>query len=883
MNKGRERLLWLGRPGDRMAEQSAILRVLAPLSGVRVPLARVPDPVFAERMVGDGASLDPTSSTLLAPIDGEVVQLHAAHHAITLRHRSGVAILIHIGLDTVSLRGAGFTPMVRVGDRVTEGQGLIRFDLDQLALSARSLLTQVVVADGAEGALLSLGRGPLEAGKSVLFSLRLGEARDARIEPPQDSLQPQTSTGDAPATSGASQRTGLRLPNPSGLHARPAAVLAKAAQQFRAEIKLAFAGKQANAKSVVSLLGLGTVEGSEIELRASGADAHQAIEVLAKLLAEGCGEDLEAARAESAKPALPTWAEAATADGELAGVPASPGLAIGQIFHWRRSAISVREQGDGAAQERRQLEQAIAQAKRSLEALQHSLADAQRRAILASHQQILDDPDLLDAALGAIDQGKSAAYAWQSVVETSASTLAAMDNTLLAERALDLRDVGRRVLGNLVGEVSSPLDLPDGCILVAEDLTPSETAQLDRKNVRGFCTTGGGATGHVAILARSFGLPAICGIDPAALALSDGQTVILDGDHGLLNVAPSAGQLEQAKRQIERAQAQTERDRRAAQQPARLADGLRIEVVANVRHAADAAEALAAGAEGVGLLRSELLFDGRDTAPSEAEQFAAYAAVAACLGTERPLVIRTLDVGGDKPLSYLPMPAEDNPFLGMRGIRISLLHPQLFRDQVRAVLRACVGHRLHLMLPMVATLDEFRRARGLIEQEAAALDLPLPSLGIMVEVPSAALLADAFAREVDFMSVGSNDLTQYTLAMDRGHAQLAAQADALHPAVLRLIGLCGEAMERHDKWLGVCGALASDPLAAPALIGLGVRELSVVTPALAAVKAALSRSRLDDCRALAQTLLKLDDASAVRAELRRFQSASIGPESNSKD
>ena len=419
--------------------------------------------------------------------------------------------------------------------------------------------------------------------------------------------------------------------------------------------------------------------------------------------------------------------------------------------------------------------------------------------------------------------------------------------------------------------------------MIAEDLTPSETAQLDRAKVRGFCTTGGGATGHVAILARSFGLPAICGIDPAALALSDGQTVILDGELGLLELAPSADRLEQAKRQVEEARAQAERDARSAQQPARLADGLRIDVVANVRHAADAAEALAAGAEGVGLLRSELLFDGRDTAPSEAEQFEAYAAVATCLGPDRPLVIRTLDVGGDKPLSYLPMPAEDNPFLGIRGIRLSLVHPELFRSQLRAVLRACVGHRLHLMLPMVATLEEFRRARAMVEQEAAALNLPLPSLGIMVEVPSAALLADAFAREVDFMSVGSNDLTQYTLAMDRGHAQLAAQADALHPAVLRLISLCGEAVERHGKWLGVCGALASDPLAAPALVGLGVRELSVVTPAIAAVKAALARRRLDDCRALAQTLLRLDDAGSVRAELQRFQSAAVGPDPIPKD
>ena len=845
-----------------MAESNDLLRVLAPLSGVRVPLSRVPDAVFAERMVGDGASLDPTSSTVLAPIDGEVVQLHAAHHAITLRHRSGVDILIHVGIDTVSLRGEGFTPMVRIGDRVSQGQGLIRFDLDQLACTARSLLTQVVVADGDRVDRLQHGRGALVAGRSLLFSLSLKPG------------QPDAGLNTDHATA---QRGMVNLPNPAGLHARPAAVLAEAAKRFRADVRLRYQGREANAKSVVGLMSLGTTEGCEVELWVSGPDARQALEQLSKLLGQGCGEDVQAARAEQARrSAVASPSVSASDTTTLQGVPAAPGIAIGRLRQWRRSTLLVTEAGQGAAVEQTRLAQALHQAEQSLRSLQATLGDPARGAILAAQCELLQDPDLLDASHALIDQGKSAAFAWQSATEHSAQALGALGNPLLAERAADLRDVGRRVVAGLVDESESRPSLPPDCILIADELTPSETAQLDRQHLRGFCTRGGGATGHVAILARAFGLPAICGIDAAALNLADGLQVILDGDAGILYTQPNAAQLAEAEQQVKEAGCRAEQERLAAQAPAHTADGQRIEVVANVRHAADTSEAIAAGAEGVGLLRSELLFDQRNQAPDEAEQITAYAAVANCLGPDQPLVIRTLDVGGDKPLSYLPMAREDNPFLGLRGIRFSLAHPELLRPQVRAILRAIqgdAGPRLHLMLPMVATLEEWRTARGLIAAEAAQLDLALPALGIMIEVPSAALLAEQFAREVDFMSIGSNDLTQYTLAMDRGHAQLAAQADALHPPVLRLIGLCGQAMQGQGKWLGVCGALASDPLAVPALLGLGVTELSVVTPAIAAVKAAVSRCRLDQCRQLAQELVALDSAAAVRARLHAFRGA----------
>ena len=392
---------------------------------------------------------------------------------------------------------------------------------------------------------------------------------------------------------------------------------------------------------------------------------------------------------------------------------------------------------------------------------------------------------------------------------------------------------------------------------------------MDRSKVLGFCTTGGGATSHVAILARSLGIPAVCGIDEAALALPDGTRVVLDGTRGVLHGRPDEDEIAQALQRMAHLAERRAEEHAAAAGAAVTLDGHRVEVAANIRNAADAADAVAHGAEGVGLLRSEFLFEDRETMPTEAEQAAEYVAVAQALGRERPLVIRTLDVGGDKPLAYLPLPKEDNPFLGIRGVRLGLERPDLLRTQLRAILRAAPHGNLHVMFPMIATVDEFRLAKTMLLEEAQALGVHA-KVGAMIEVPSAAVLADVLAREADFFSIGTNDLTQYVLAMDRGHPKLARQADALHPAVLKMIALTVDGAHRHGRWVGVCGGLASDALAVPVLIGLGIDELSVSVPAIAAVKAAVKRVARSRCEALAQEVLALATAQEVRARLTAF-------------
>jgi phosphocarrier protein FPr len=381
----------------------------------------------------------------------------------------------------------------------------------------------------------------------------------------------------------------------------------------------------------------------------------------------------------------------------------------------------------------------------------------------------------------------------------------------------------------------------------------------------GFCTTRGGATSHVAIIARSMGLPALAGMEPAALDVANGTLVILDGKKGTLRLNVSDEEVARIRKAQERAEQRRKDDLAHALEPATTLDGTRIEVVANIGGVAEATKIAGLGGEGVGLLRSEFLFMERADAPTEDEQFEKYKAVAQALGRERPLIIRTLDVGGDKPLSYLPIPKEDNPFLGERGVRVGLDRPELLRPQLRAILRAGAFGKVRIMFPMIARLSELYDVKAMLAEEAASLGVPTVPTGIMVEVPAAAVMAAQFAREADFFSVGTNDLTQYTLAMDRGHPKLAPLVDGLNPAVLRLIAHTVKGAEPLGRPVGVCGGIASDPAAVPILIGIGVTELSVSLPSIPTVKAQIRALRMDDCRALAERALAAESAEEVRA------------------
>jgi phosphocarrier protein FPr len=648
-----------------------------------------------------------------------------------------------------------------------------------------------------------------------------------------------------------------------GLHARPATALVAVAKGFAATLRIRHGDRAGDPKSLIALLNLGIGSGAAIRVMADGPDAQAALAALREALDSGLGDAEEGAQAAPQEQPAIAW------EGRgILGVAASPGLALGPVWRYQRGRIVVAATARDPAAELVRLDRAIESAKRELAELYQevkSKAGAGKAGIFLAHAELLEDPGLIESARAAIrGDGRSAGYAWEQCCAQQAKALAAQTDPLLAARALDLRDVGRRVLRGLAERIEdAPTPPPTPVILVADELSPSDTARLDPALALGICTSAGGPTSHTAIIARSLGIPAVVGAGDCILDLADGTPCVLDGNSGTLVVAPTATDRTKARQAQAELATQREAERRACYQPAIMIDGTRIEVVANIAAPEEAAKAVEAGGEGVGLLRTELLFLGRDRAPSEDEQLAAYGEMVRALNG-LPIIVRTLDIGGDKAVPYLNMPAEENPFLGERGIRLCLNRPDLFRTQLRAIFRAGALGPVRIMYPMISTLEELKRAKALTEEVRLELGADPVEIGIMIEVPSAVMMAAELAAEVDFFSVGSNDLTQYCLAVDRMHPILSRQADGLHPAVLRMIDQTVRAADKAGKWVGVCGGIAADPRGVVILAGLGVRELSVSIPSIAAVKAQIRGLDLAQARALAARALACDSAAAVR-------------------
>ena len=503
-----------------------------------------------------------------------------------------------------------------------------------------------------------------------------------------------------------------------------------------------------------------------------------------------------------------------------------------------------------------------------------AVSEAERRglseqaAIYSAHHVLAEDPELFAYANGLIAAGKSAAFAWRAAAEAQCETLIATGNPLLAGRAADLRDIERQVLRKLAGDALAESELPENAIVLADDLAPSDFPMLARAKVAALVTAKGGATSHIAILARAQGIPTLVAVGQPLAEIGNGITVIVDAENGVLDTAPTPERIAVAGDSIKQRADVQAKALSQAHEKAITADGATIEVAANIANANDAAIAVKLGADGVGLLRTELLFLNRQTAPTESEQRACYQAVIENL-KGRNAIIRTLDVGADKSLPYIPLPDEENPALGLRGIRLCLARESLLVEQLRAILGVRPLTAVRIMLPMVADRSEIAATRAVLNRLSSEMGISQPiELGVMIETPAAAVLTDQLAQEADFFSVGTNNLTQYTLCMDRTNPALAARVDGLHPAVLRLLAQAAQGAARHGKWLGVCGAMASDPTAVPLLIGLGVTELSASPAIIPEIKALVRRLRLTDCQSAAQAALQLDSAEAVRTQVK---------------
>ncbi len=614
----------------------------------------------------------------------------------------------------------------------------------------------------------------------------------------------------------------------------------------------------------MALLALGTRFGDDVVVQARGHDAEAALAAIVALLATDMGEGAPAA------VTAPLISAAPLRTGQIGGVIASPGLAMGPAARLRQAEIAVAHDGAGDDHERAALIAARADVRARIAARATS-ADGSIAVVMQAHLALIDDPELIAGADHRITAGRSAGFAWRGAIHDQIDAIRATGNAHLIERIDDLIDIERQLLSVLTG---TPLDgaaVPAGAIVVADDLLPSQLVSLAAMKPAGICLTRGGPTSHVAILCAGMGLPALVAMGEALDAVEDGAPLLLDAEMGHLTVAPSPADTDAFTARLAKRAARRDAAQAAAKDACHTADGARIEIFANLGTVDDAVLAAAQGAEGSGLVRSEFLFLDRDTAPSEDEQHAAYQAIADAL-PGKPVIIRLLDIGGDKPAAYIPIAHEENPALGQRGIRVALASPALLETQIRAILRVEPVGQCKIMIPMVASIDELRQVRALVDHLRGEMGIATPvDVGVMVETPAAAMTADLLALEADFLSIGTNDLTQYVLAMDRGNPAVAAGVDAMHPAVLRMIGETCRLATARGRWVGVCGGLASDPAALPILIGLGATELSAVPGFVAEAKQIVRGLTLTEARAHADLALQCKSAAEVRALARAFE------------
>lgn len=734
---------------------------------------------------------------------------------------------------------------------------VVLMDLGSAVLSAETALEMV---DEAKRPQVRLCHAPVVEAAVAAASLAGAGASLDEILREAAALTTKTAVAEAAST----QAVEVTLKNPAGLHARPAARLVRIARQQRQPVTVRndTAGRgPVDASSMMALLSLAARQGDRLTIAST---AREALTEMAAFIDRGCDDE----------PQQTSMKPVEAREGSLSGIAASPGVAVGPLVRVRPIELKpVRREASDLDAEQSRLLAAIQGAREETRALfewaQRSAGERQA-GIFDAQLLFLEDPEFGDSALRLIRQDQSnAEYAWGQAVEKAAAQLGALDNPYLVVRAADVRDVGSRVLRRLAGAAASLPILREPSILVARDLSPSEMKELDRYLVLGLCLERGAANAHNVILARAMGIPVVAGMGPAIESLPEGSVVAIDGDRGILWPSPS----QERVREFEERRSVWLESRRLAEAarrtPGATRDGHRIRVFANISGVEEAAQAVEQGAEGVGVLRTEFLFLHRDSAPSEEEQLAAYRAIADSL-EGRPLTIRTLDIGGDKPVPYLEIGVETNPFLGWRGLRLTLDRPDLLRTQLRAILRAAVEENVELLLPMVSTLDELGKAKAVIadvERELGRDGLPFRRgvrLGIMIEVPAAVAVAADLAREVQFFSIGSNDLVQYVMVADRTNARVAALADPFQPAVVRMISQVIEAGRTAGIEVALCGEFGADRLATPLLVGLGLDELSVSAPLVAEVKQTLAQWTLDEAREIARQALSLDSSESVR-------------------
>jgi phosphoenolpyruvate-protein phosphotransferase len=905
------------------------LEIFPPLIGVVVDLSNVPDPVFADKMVGDGIAIDPLEPQIYAPFDGVVESIHRAKHAITIKSNNGISILIHVGLETVTLNGNGFNFFVKVGDVVTRGQVLGEVDIDLVACSVKSLISPIIFPDldQSKYTLIPLVVKVVEKANMVTNNavpiMRINirnPLQDNQDNGRQNNVHQDNSAGFGVALIKSAP---IHIQYTQGIHARPAALLSTRARELSddSEIFIEKNGVAVNLKSVVATLGLAILHNDTIFISSKSEEINQELIKLINTMAEYSGfSEMEEQNVTTSASQATTTTKGTTADtptpniniahqlevnqeamGKYHGVSASTGCAVGTIAIIKSMQFNVIEQAEDTVLEitkyTSSMNEIIAGIRIKLnETSQQNehKAKISEKEILSAHLALLLDPQIdHDIKLLINQDGKTAAFAVSTVYKEYCEVLVNSGNKLLIERQNDLKDLCNQILAKLCGVTQEKIIYTAPTILIAEELTPHDLLTCD-SHIVGLVSVHGGTTSHVAILAKSYGIPLLVGVSHEIL--SDGrvalnqsnqlsksnqlQTVLLDAELGYINLVPTLEEIAVTRHKIAAENTLRQKILADVKLPAITTDGVLIKCYANIVGASDIGRLAENGADGVGLFRTEFMFLDKMIEPTEEEQYLAYTKIANALLPDQPFVIRVLDAGGEKKIPYLnSMVHEENPALGLRGIRLLLANKATLINQLSAILKVNLNNQVNqdnqnnknsikVLLPMVSSIEEYREVKSIVNQLTEQLNITAHiDVGVMVEVPSVVLQSELFAKEVAFFSIGTNDLTQYMLSIDREHSKLASNVDHLHPAVLKSIEMVIAGAKKHARSVSVCGLMASEQLALPLLIGLGLQDLSMSINSLAINKAFIRKLNYAQCVTDASRCMNMATAVEVREYL----------------
>jgi phosphoenolpyruvate-protein phosphotransferase len=842
-------------------------KIYSPLEGTVIAIEKTSDPVFSEKMLGDGIAIRPSLAvhTVVAPFDGVIQTLNENNHALALVGEDGIELLIHIGIDTVLLRGKGFKPFVKQGDSVKKGDKLIQADFNFLVNNAPSIDTILVFTNlGEDKKLIKTTKTDVK----LLEEIIIVADNNLNVSLNQELFD---------SSSSLSLEKNCTVINLTGIHARPASFIMNVANKFKAKVEIKKGDKTVNAKSVISILSLGAKYQEEVKIIATGEDANEALIALEQAFKDGLGEGNEHVSA-TAKPkkeqATTTLIQSIDFSKEvkLKGVVASPGLVIGKSMVLKEEIIEIEEKACADCnKERVVLEDAIASVKDKLRkdiVIAEDLDQKSKIEIFNAHLTILGDEELMSSAKDFIVLGKSAAFAWRSAIKGAIDVLNSTGNKLLMERVADFKDIEKRVIKVILGIPETNISFKDGVIIVANDLVPSDLTKFD-SNVKGVILGAGSATSHVAIMLRNMGVPALVALGSSIIDMPNDINIVLDANEAFIFANLTEEQLLEIKEKQAKLNAIKQENISNSKQSAITVDGYKMHVMGNVSNAKEAKKAHELGGEGIGLLRTEFLFFNSQNAPEEAEQNNLYQEVLdAMQGYE--VTLRTLDVGGDKPLAYVEIGHEENPIMGLRGVRNYFNNQEIFLTQVRAILKTKPVMLSKIMVPMVAEVSEIIRVKEMIEAEKTKLGIKDKiQIGTMIEVPSAAIMADKIAKHVDFFSIGTNDLAQYTMAMDRGNPNLTSKLNNLHPAILKLIKITVDGGNKAGIPTAVCGAMASEIRSIPILVGLGIKELSTSMRSIPDVKALIRTLSYEKCKKVAEQAMEMESAEDVIALVKK--------------